>query len=630
MTPEHLLANSGLQVSPPKGFDGQESVSAIPADPPIFDVLHEAVDFYFMKSGVRQYIIAKQLGVSYSWLSGMRLKGKTAMPASSSLLQSLEESLGAPSGTFTRFVISPRVRIHAQSKFVKRLVELREKPRYRLRPSETTTPLLHFDLLGNFKFKTSKPEKLFDKNSLDRGQPWRLRKVEDFHRIEEWQLPYCTTFDGTMVSPTAQMFVADVSAFFGALYEIDPALYSQDKYSLAWMCSADLMGKVVSNLVVHYGGYNSTVHNIVLRGKTLINPKYGFVTQNPYLSRSLVTPVLPENWSEWVDEQNVRLSHGLGTVRELGTKSLRRRDPEDPIKEFLNWQHPTDVIEMLITKMTESLPRLSGLSNRCAMRRDSLLVRMLREQPLRSLMYGNLTCTDDNQGSLYKRYRADGSYLWAIRFNADDFRNWRTAQYKRYDVCFSAETSEEIDKYFGEVYKHYPEGTRVFKTWKWGDVSGGKCKVDQLERIMLFRTKDMIEGCVGFGMNAFRNLVATEIIQNDDDGYQIAADVLHDDIETVRENFGHVAAKRSQSKYVERIRSIRQEGREELQPTLSATIADPSDAIRVFAQRRGISHDQAWAEMSAWFASEHEEQPEDGESIESAAIPSTRALDRER
>ncbi len=606
MTPEHLLANSGLQVSPLNGLEGQATLLRMTVEPLHFYCLHEAVNFYITKAGVRPISVAKELGVHHSTISQLQHNRENAMAASSELIRSLEESLGAPPGTFTRFVVSPRDGIHPQSGFGKRLVELRAKPRYRLRPSEATTPLLHFDLLGHLKFKTSIDENLFDKNSFNHGQPWRLRTAEDFHRIGKWQLPYCTTCKGTMVAPTAILFLQSVSAFFGALYEIDPALYSTEKYSLAWMCSADLMEEVVTYLVERSGSYSSTIDKMVMAGKTLINSKHGFVKQNTYYSTRLAIPVPPEKWLEWIEDQNARLSHGIRTVRELGAEGLRNRDPEDPIKDFLDWQHPAYVIEMLITKMTESLPRISGLCNRCAMRRDILLVRMLREQPLRSLMYGNLTRTDDNQGSLYKRYKADGSYLWAIRFNADDFKNWRTAQYKRYDRCFSAETSQEIDKYFREVYKHYPEGTRVFKTWKRGTTSpnGEKCKVDQLERTILFRTKDMLDGCFGFGMNAFRNLVATEIIQNDDDGYKIAADVLHDEVKTVRENYARIAAQYGQSKYVEKLRTIHQENVRKLQPTPSATVASPSDVIRAFAQSRGISHEQAWAEMRSFVASQ--------------------------
>jgi hypothetical protein len=228
---------------------------------------------------------------------------------------------------------------------------------------------------------------------------------------------------------------------------------------------------------------------------------------------------------------------------------------------------------------------------------------MLAEQPLRSLMYGNLTCTPKNDGSLYKQYQADGGYLWAIRFGADDFKNWRSAQQKNYDVCFSPETSDEIDIYFREVRNKYPEGPRVFTVWK-NKKRSDDCKVDQLERSILFRTKNMLDGCVGFGMNAFRNLVATEIIRNHDGGYQIAADVLHDELETVKENYADIVAKYGHSKYVEKILSVRQAGRAKLEPKSPTTIANPSDAVSAFSKSRGISYEQAWAEMNQYFASQ--------------------------
>jgi hypothetical protein len=325
-----------------------------------------------------------------------------------------------------------------------------------------------------------------------------------------------------------------------------------------------------------------------------------------YFSQRLPIPVASANWKGWIKEQDERLLFGLNGIRDGGATKLRTRDPEDPIKKYLDWQHPMKVIEELLINMTEKMPGISGSRNRLAMRRDILLVRMLAEQPLRALMYGNLTCTANNQGSLYRQYHSDGSYRWAIKFPAEDFKNWLTAQFKRYDVCFSAETSDEIDIYFSEVRSKYPAGDRVFTTWARRDNSttGDQCKADELERTILIRTRTLLDGCVGFGMNAFRNLAATEIIRNDKDGYEIAAETLHDEPETVRKHYAHITAKYGQSRYVERIRNIREAGRARLEPSSSTTIANPSDAVSALAKDRGISYEQALAEMSAFLVSQ--------------------------
>jgi hypothetical protein len=602
LAPLEANANRRERPCPAPGFELGEKRSLNPTAKPMFHSLHEAVDFHFVKAQVRNHVIAEEFGISASWISALRRKFENGMASRSALLQALETRLGAPPGTFTQFTISPKVRAKSRSKFVKRLVELRAKPQYRLHPSQAVTPILHLELVDLTACKTNVAVKLFD-NGFKRGRPWRSRDLKDFHRLPQWMLPYCTTCEGTKVVPTATMFLEDVCAFFGSLNQIDPYQYDPAKYSLVWMCSADLMEKVVAYLVKRFKSYGSTIDNIVMRGNALINPEHGFVTQNTYFADRLPPQVQAKNWLEWSKEQHARFLHGLKTVRELGTKSLRTRDPKDAIKEYLNWQHPIEVIEELITRMTESLPTISGSRNRACMRRDILLVRMLAEQPLRALMYGNLTCTPDNLGSLYKQYKADGSYLWAIRFAADDFKNWRTAQQKNYDVCFSPETSDEIDTYFREVRNRYPEGPRVFTVWE-NKNRNDDCKVDQLERTILLRTESLLDGCVGFGMNAFRNIVATEIIQNYDGGYQIAADVLHDEVETVKENYADIKAKYGHSKYVEKILSLRQAGRAKSEPEAPVTIASPSDAVSALAQSRGISYEQAWSEMNQYFSSQ--------------------------
>lgn len=569
---------------------------------PVFDALHKAIEFYFEKAGKIASVLAADLGVSNSRLSALRHKVKNVMATSRALIESLEVKLLAPAGSFTRFVITPETGDRPRSKFVQRLKSLRAMPPYRIHPSETTTPILNSELIDLLAFKTDVTVRLFD-DKISRGRPWRSRRLEDFHRSPQWMLPYCTTHNGTMVVPSAMMCLQDVRAFFGALYLIDPELYKPAEFSLVWMCSADLMEKVVAYLDKRFGGYCSTIDNIVLRGKSLINPKSGFVTQNAFFAGRLPPQISVKNWKKWGEKQNARFLHGLKKVREHGSKKLRSRNPEDPIREYLKWQHPIEVLEKLITAMVDSLPRISGSKNRYAMRRDILLVRMLAEQPLRALMYGNLTYTDNNQGSLYRQYQADGTYLWAIRFEADEFKNWRTAQYKNYDVCFSVETSEEIDLYFREVRIEYPNGPRVFTVWE-SKKRREASKVDHLERTVLIRTKTMLGGCVGFGMNAFRNIVATEIIRNHVGGYQIAADALHDEVDTVKENYAHIAAKYSHSKYIERILSVRQAGR--AAGEASATINDARDAVNAMARSRGVSYEEALTQMSLLLASRDE------------------------
>jgi integrase len=61
-----------------------------------------------------------------------------------------------------------------------------------------------------------------------------------------------------------------------------------------------------------------------------------------------------------------------------------------------------------------------------------------------------------------------------------------------------------------------------------------------LSRRIYALTQAYIPGCPGFSMHAFRHLVATEYIKNNPGGYAVAAAVLHDKEETVKECYAWV------------------------------------------------------------------------------------------
>ena len=590
--------------------------------PPTFTSLHEAVDFYVRQTLTKEpdlsaNKLAKEVGLNSSGLHTLRTVATYALHNKKADYEALERCLGAPPGTLTHFVaLASDSGLRPHSAFGERVAKLmgRDDYEYYFRPAEVRSPLLHSELIDFCAFKLpTDTTTMFSERKLKRRGIWRLRPIADY-QVDEWKLPYTTASGGTMVAPTGAVMMNNIAAYFGALYSLDPVKYAPAKYSLAWMCDSSLM-QIVVNFLTKRLSYNTFVEMVVKCGKTFAGAEHGFVAQQPAVFENRLFAPLPpgQGWSEWIASQHDRLLSGLHVVAEGGKAKFSTRNAKEPIQRYLDWEAPTLVFDMLINKMNEELsnPQLRRMG-RLALRRDITLVRMLSEQPLRAFIYGNLTgglVTDEkgnvtsensNHGQLYRKYQPDGSYLWAIRLTADDFKNWRTAQKKKYDVCFSRETTEEIDIYLREVRVHFPfNAGRVFTSWSCikrknvepeNQVEEKYARTKYLEAKISERT--LLLGGPAFGMHAWRHLIATEIIRNVEGGYQKAAEVLHDEPKTVMDAYSDVQAKHGSSKWIERLEAVRALGR-----GLNGSNGSIDSTIETLARNRGISYKAAAAEL---------------------------------
>ena len=74
--------------------------------------------------------------------------------------------------------------------------------------------------------------------------------------------------------------------------------------------------------------------------------------------------------------------------------------------------------------------------------------------------------------------------------------------------------------------------------------SGAKSKGPwkSLNRRVETLTRKYLHGCPGTGPHAFRHIVATSILKASPNDWETAAIVLHDEVETVRANYGHLSS----------------------------------------------------------------------------------------
>jgi integrase len=292
--------------------------------------------------------------------------------------------------------------------------------------------------------------------------------------------------------------------------------------------------------------YNTATYTFLSFCTSLLRPETGFLWQLPEFGAKLAVPVPAADWHEWCEHhRSVLLSIRKDLARENEFK--KTRDPFEPIRSIIiNNQHPLDVLFELADAYEADAPSSHASPHGKAVHYQNLfLIKFTTLTPLRAFNLSVLTWKQDGTGNLYQK--PDGS--WWVRIDSSYLKNHKGAAKERpFDVPLHASLRPYVETF---LFTHRPHllGANacdyVFRpgvTRKANMIRNASQPVPPgvLSRQTYRITQRYIPNCPGFGLHAFRHLVATEYIKNNPAGYAIAAAILHDKEETVRKNYAWV------------------------------------------------------------------------------------------
>ena len=391
---------------------------------------------------------------------------------------------------------------------------------------------------------------------LKRNMTWRLQPKSKFS--ERPGIFDEVSADGQTFAASCLAFTGHLRRFFGFLKQVG---FDESKFSLAYFTDYALITRYLEFVRTRNGYVTETASQLIATARSTLYEKGGFLRQQPRFAALLVKPIKEEEWDDWCDSQDTLLK----TLAEDLTKGKHvkvGRDVYEPIKDILERQHPITALLEMAENMERHLESATYVArenaiNKAVLTRDLLITRMLVVQPLRIKMFNDMQYTVDNSGNLYQRANGD----WAIKFRPEDFKNEKGAAQKPYDVPLPAELSPAIEHYFKEVRPVLgASGSQVFISG--GGVRGVKGRNTRVLGVaMLARTRQFIPGCPGFGPHAFRHIVATDYIKNNPNGFQVAADVLHDKLETVLRHYAHLKAADGHRHYQLYLQGVKDEWR---------------------------------------------------------------------
>lgn len=379
---------------------------------------------------------------------------------------------------------------------------------------------------------------------------------------------------------SAEMWVSTIASYLGFLRLpdnlSDPRLrgrgYREEELSLAFFSSVKDVKSYIQFLKERTPGnvLSTTVKMLLQTCNTLLLPETGFLWQQPQYGERLPVKVPRKKWRGWctrIRKELKDLLKGYITDGEIQT-TRKALELVKPIVRAM--RYPLDLVEDMLDLMRETIKYIHNDVEKAVAYRDYLLVKLESCIPLRAYNVSLLTHKDDNSGSFRKL--DDGT--WWLYIPKRLFKNRRREDLKDFDVQIEdEELIEALETYLREHRKHLLGGKcdecaasekerRDSKCQKARE-SGRRCvcshyifapeasstnrknslkpwRGSAISSRILCLTQDYMPQYPGFSIHWFRHLLASDYIKNHQNGFGIAATLLHDTEPTVRKYYAWV------------------------------------------------------------------------------------------
>jgi hypothetical protein len=302
--------------------------------------------------------------------------------------------------------------------------------------------------------------------------------------------------------------------------------------SLAQFTNIEALGKFIDWKVARADdNVSGDVTGFLRLAKTLCNPQFGFLPQNPKLGDTIGVTDAGE-WKQLCEKAHAFAKSQHNRMRKLSGKS---RDPFAPIKAVVDLPNPLTAVRDALTRHRMARPT-SGGRRESLWVRDHLLMSILASNPLRPRNIRQLTWSPDNQGQLHQ----DTAGRWRIRIRKRDIKavNSSAVAEGDYDSGVQQELWKTIELYLREYRPKLCGQTPSNLFFICPDAPDKEWR--DMERHFARLFGRYFVGCHPSGPYCMRHIIATAILKISPGAYAKAAKTLHDRIETVMRHYAHL------------------------------------------------------------------------------------------
>jgi integrase/transcriptional regulator with XRE-family HTH domain len=476
------------------------------------------------KTGLAPKTIAREFGISTSAIQRW-LKGAEPNRRGFTELRRLEHALELPRDTLTTLVTNPSPTVPpAENAYRKRLTQA-DRINPPLPEAQLTETFLQ-EWSALMRYKTSTLSSL---NRSTRGI-WRL-------------LPRSSSFNysplaqvGERFCPTADLVLSSLRRFFGA-NTMGRKLITPGNISLAWLAVPEALSNFIDQLtdasegIMHRG--HSTFASTV---SALLRPTTGYLWQQPQqFYERLPAPYCPNSIEAWRE----MCSRSYRFLREIVRRSTgTSRCPAAPIQQLLGSEEPLLPLLKVIEQLDREAKRVQpGSEEEAILKRDALLFALLISNPLRIRSVAALTWLPDGSGLLTGN--ADSG--WRIRLDPHHLKNGGSKK-RQYDVRVAGWVEQRLDEYLRLHRPTLLNGSDSNYLFLSSNHARHNRPWEGISSRIQILTRRYIDNCPGFGPHAIRHLVATAWLRKHPGEFLSVAELLHDNLTTVLENYAHLKA----------------------------------------------------------------------------------------
>lgn len=377
---------------------------------------------------------------------------------------------------------------------------------------------------------------------------WRLRPAIDMPpQLRTWW----TMPNAAEVAPSADIAFQSVRAFLGALAKrrADDGVTDDLRQSLAHFSDVRKVAWFVDFLRARGDGrLNQGIGRHVQFALSLVHPITGYLTQQPKFAELL---------SLSADEWEGHCAKAFVQLRKLRIDLDRRstvcRSSWDPIRPLLACDYPLlPVFQALEAYRTQIDTQRSKTRQWALAVRDYALLTLLLANPLRALNFKSMRF----QGTDHVHLQRDGTGKWHFNLRPEDFKNCAgAARNKPYQVAVApwAVPALELWLYEAREVLEVVESDFVFISSR-HTLQGSPWK--NLNRAVFSFTRNIVPQTGGFSPHTVRHLVATTFLRARPGAYRQVADLLHDELQTVLDHYGHVDTARGLADYASMVERL--------------------------------------------------------------------------
>lgn len=489
------------------------------------------------QSGVPPKTLAKQAGIDTTtirrWLKGATPRHDT-LPA----LRRLEARLGVERDTLVELIERPATAKSLRSTLPSHSVRHAQRPKHNLTLAESELGvafLIEWHALFDYK-TTSFP-------TLERQTRgvWRLIPKTMSTSVDN------LAQRGTMACPSADNVIGRLRSFFGVLTNLPPELggiawEEPPPITLAWLAHPQALHCYLEWLTAQSEGIRHGGHRVFASTvASLLRPTTGFLWQQAPTFRPRLPvgyqPLSDDAWREMCAKSHKFLREYLQSANGVS------RNPEERISDLLALPNPLLPIRQAISRIQEEAANAPpGSISEARHKRNALVLGLLLSNPLRLRTISALTWLPNGQGTL----RGNSQQGWRIQLQPHHLKTGKRKRWRGYDVKIADWIKPMLDEYIAEYRETLLAGMSspyLFVGDREGEIWEG------ISATVFALTRRHIPGCQGFGPHAMRHLVATAWLRTHPGDFLTVAELLHDNLATVLDNYAHLKKDDSFSRY---------------------------------------------------------------------------------